>query len=74
MDIFNNELHKNGINYTLRPERLAYYCYHSFFFYLTEFVTTYFDIGNRGGNMAQKICAYFVCWIEDEIQYADNNL
>jgi hypothetical protein len=74
MDIFNDALRQNGIYYTLRPERLAYYCYHSFFFYLTEYLTTFFEIGNRGGDMVQKLCAYFECWIEDEIKYADNNL
>ncbi|MCL2060055.1 MAG: GNAT family N-acetyltransferase [Oscillospiraceae bacterium] len=73
MDLFNDELRKNGIDYELRPERQAYYCYHSFFYYLTEFMTTYFEIQNRGGDMAHKISAYFDCWIEDEIRYADSN-
>lgn len=31
MAAFNDALRQNGISYTLRPERLAYYCYHSFF-------------------------------------------
>jgi hypothetical protein len=74
IDLFNDELRKNDINFTLRPERMAYYCYHSFFFYLTEFLTTYSEIGNQGGDMAQKLCAYFDCWIEDIIRYADENL
>ncbi|MDD2362505.1 MAG: aminoglycoside phosphotransferase family protein, partial [Oscillospiraceae bacterium] len=71
MDAFNSELRKNGMDYTLRPERLAYYCYHSFFFYLTEYMSTYFEIGNRGGEMVQKLKKYFNCWIEDELHFAD---
>ena len=37
---FQNALHENGIKHTLRPERLAYYCYDFFFYYLTEYLNT----------------------------------
>lgn len=35
--MFNNTLRENGIAYKLRPERLAFYCYHMYFFYLGNF-------------------------------------
>ncbi|MDR1691914.1 MAG: aminoglycoside phosphotransferase family protein [Oscillospiraceae bacterium] len=68
---FHKALLDNGIEYALRPERLAYYCYHSFFFYLTEYLDTWFDVGDRFGNMAKKLDEYFHCWIEEQIKYAD---
>lgn len=68
---FNNSLRQNGIDYALRPERMAYYCYHAFFTYLTEYMDTYFDIGNRNGDFAENLRDYFECWIEEEIRYAD---
>lgn len=71
MTAFNNALRGNGINYTLRPERLAYYCYHSFFFYLTEYITTYFDIGAGDGSLLRALAGYFDGWIEAELEYAD---
>ena len=70
---FNETLRENGISYTLRPERLAYYCYHVFFFYLTEYMQTYFDIGNPTSSVSAALSEYFDCWIEEEIRYADNN-
>ena len=70
-EAFNRELQRNGIAYELRPERLAYYCYYSFFFYLTEYLETYFDIGGVGGKMIEALEDYFGCWIEEEIRYAD---
>ena len=71
IDVFNKEMQKNGINYLLRPERLAYYCYHSFFWYLTEHLETYFEIGNRGGDMHEKLIDYLSGWIEEELNFAD---
>jgi hypothetical protein len=70
-DAFNEALRKNGIEYRINPERAAYYCYHSFFWYLTEYLDTYFEIGSRGGGMSEKLGEYFTCWIEEEIQNAD---
>ncbi|MCL2775623.1 MAG: aminoglycoside phosphotransferase family protein [Oscillospiraceae bacterium] len=69
---FNEALRRNGIAYIIRPERSAYYCYHSFFWYLTEYLDTYFEIGNRGGDMCEELKKYFTCWIEEEIRCADN--
>ena len=74
MTAFNDVLRANGINYTLRSERLAYYCYHSFFFYLTEYMQTYFDIDDTNGEIASELLKYFDGWIEEEIRYADKML
>ena len=71
MTAFNNSLQKHGINYTSRAERLAYYCYHYFFFYLNGYMETYFDIGNGTEDMRANLKDYFNCWIEEEIKYAD---
>ena len=66
MDAFHKAMRHNGIFYTLRPERLAYYCYHMFFFYLNEFLKTYFESGEI------LISDYFTCWIEDNLKFADS--
>jgi hypothetical protein len=72
MDAFNKALRQNKIDYSLRLERLAYFGYHSFFWYLTKYLETYFDIGNQGAGVAGKLTEYFSGWIEDVIQHADS--
>ena len=69
MDAFNKALRQEGINYTLRPERLAYCCYDMFFRYLTWHMETYYEIG---GNLAEDLPDYFNGWIDETIKYADN--
>lgn len=71
MVAFNDALRQNGISYTLQPRRLAYYCYHSFFWYMTEHLETYFEIGDRGGDMADKLDDYMSGWIEENLKFAD---
>lgn len=71
MAAFNESLQKQGLDYTLRYDRLAFYCYHSFFYYLTEYLDAFFDLGNRGGDMVQVIEDYFSSWIEEELNFAD---
>jgi hypothetical protein len=71
MAVFNETLRVNGINYKLRPERLAYYCYHSFFFYLTEYMDSFFSIGDKEGTFSNVLTGFFNGWIENEIQFAD---
>ena len=66
---FNKALKNNGIDYALRTDRMAYYCYHYFFLYLTEFLNTHFDLGKH--KVTVEISKYFGCWIEDNIRYAD---
>ncbi len=68
---FNEQLKQNGIAYTLRLERMAYYCYHSFFTYLTEYLEAYLDIGDCIGNFAETLSEYFESWIEAKIKYLD---
>ena len=63
MDVFHNALRQNGIVYSLRPERLAYYCYRFFFFYLNALVGT--------GSEAGAIERFIDSWIEDSIKWAD---
>ena len=38
--LFNDTLKAGGIPYELRPERLAFYCCHMYFFYLGEYMAT----------------------------------
>jgi hypothetical protein len=71
MEAFQEALDAQGVPYRLRQERLGFYCYHSFFQYLTEYLETYFEIGHRGGDMAAALEDYFGCWIEEELAYAD---
>ncbi len=68
---FHDALDKNGIDYTLRCERLAYYCYHSFFHYLNEYMETYFDRGDPQEALSDSLSQFFNGWIEEEIRYAD---
>ena len=63
-EAFQNALRRNGITYDLRPERLAYYCYEFFFFYLTAFLDA--------STQAETIEEYFNHWIEESFEYADN--
>ncbi|MCL2127735.1 MAG: aminoglycoside phosphotransferase family protein [Treponema sp.] len=65
-DAFHNALRQNGIEHTLRSERLAYYCYDFFFFYLAAYLDgfTQFDT-------VQTIEEYIDRWIEKSIEYAD---
>jgi len=63
MDAFRDSLCRNGVAYTLRPERLAYYCYDFFFFYLTSYLdtTTHTDVVEE----------YIDGWINESFEYAD---
>ncbi|MCL2055987.1 MAG: hypothetical protein FWH02_02060 [Oscillospiraceae bacterium] len=66
MKAFHGALKQNRIVYTLRPERLAYYCYHMFFFYLNAYIDRYKQIG-----ITEGIEEYMRGWIEDSFQFAD---
>ena len=69
---FHNALRQNGFDYNLRPERLAYYGCHSFFFYLNEYLESYLDNGNL--RIVDELNEYFSRWIETEIRYAEEQL
>ena len=66
MIAFNDAIRKNGINYTLRPERLAYYCYDFFFYYLNAYLDAF--------TQAYIVEEYIDGWIEESFRYADNIL
>ncbi|MCL2473321.1 MAG: phosphotransferase [Alphaproteobacteria bacterium] len=63
-DAFHDALRQNNITYTLRPERLAYYCYYFFFFYLSAYLD---DL-----TQADTIEEHINGWIEETIKYADS--
>jgi Ser/Thr protein kinase RdoA (MazF antagonist) len=65
MAAFNVALREKRISYALRPERLAYYCYDFFFFYLNAYVdaSTHVDIVEE----------YIDGWIEESFKYADEH-
>ncbi len=65
--LFNDRLKGNNINYQLRPERLAFYCYHMFFLYLSEFLEDFLLHG-----VSDSIIDYLNGgWIEERVLYAD---
>ena len=59
---------QKGIRYPLRLERLAYYCYRFFFFYLTAYLD-----GFAPTDTVRTIEEYIDGWIEESIQYADTS-
>ena len=66
-ELFDNTLREHGIAYKLRPERLAFYCYHMFFFYLDEFMEClpFWD-------MSERVQGYLEDgWIEERTLFAD---
>nr|MDD6336226.1 aminoglycoside phosphotransferase family protein [bacterium] len=65
--LFNDTLKGNHIPYQLRPERLAFYCYHMYFFYLGEFLKVH-----PMSDKSQRILEYFEdSWIKSRIKFAD---
>jgi len=62
-EAFEDALRQNGISYTLRTGRLAYYCYWFFFYYLTAFLDASAD--------AKTVEEYLDGWIKDSISYCD---
>lgn len=64
--LFNKTLHENGVDYELQPQRLAFYCYHMFFYYLVEFLK-----GFTKGGLLKEIDEYFDCWIVERMEYAE---
>jgi len=67
MEAFHEALRQNGIGYTLRPERLAYYCYYMYFFYLNEILDAHFALGGLSDYLAD----YLGGWMNDNRAYAE---
>ena len=65
-DAFHDALCQSGIRYSLRLERLAYYCYHFFFYYLTAYLDAFTQT-----DTVQEIEEYIDDYIDGSIQYAD---
>ena len=70
-DAFQTALRQNGIAHILRPERLAYYCYHFFFFYLTAYLDGYL---HNVPDPVSEIEEYINGWIEKSIEYTDKTI
>ncbi|MCL2820795.1 MAG: aminoglycoside phosphotransferase family protein [Oscillospiraceae bacterium] len=62
-ELFQKTLDDNNIMYKLRTERLVYYCYRFFFFYLNSLLTACSD--------TKEIENFIDCWIEDSIKWAE---
>jgi Ser/Thr protein kinase RdoA (MazF antagonist) len=65
-EAFQSALFQNNIEYTIRNERLAYYCYQFFFFYLISYID-----GFTQASGIQEIEAFIDGWIKDSFEYAD---
>jgi hypothetical protein len=71
INAFHEALRQSGIEYALKPDRLAYYCYHNFFYYLTEYLTAFCDLPDMRGALLESVSEYFSGWIKDNLAYAD---
>ena len=60
---FREALKQNGIEYKLRDERFAYYCYWFFFFYLNAYLDACTEVG--------IIEEYINGWMADNVKWAD---
>ena len=64
--LFNQTLRENKVDYVLQPQRLAFYCYHMFFYYLVEFLK-----GFTKGGLLKEMEGYFDGWIAERMEYAE---
>jgi hypothetical protein len=65
-------LDNNGQGYRLRPDRLAFYAYFSFFYYLQEYFTCFFEAGNDiHDELINNVSSFFSSWIAKPISAAD---
>ena len=66
-ELFEKTLRENGLPYRLRPERLAFLCFHMYFFYLGEFLA---DIPSR--DVLAKAEDFMTNgWIEERLEIAE---
>lgn len=67
-------LAENGIDYALDQNRLCYYCYDFFFYYLNEYLESLIEAVNQGQKekIAQGLMEYLTdCWIYKRLEAAD---
>ena len=75
MDAFHEALRTQGINYRLRPERLAYYCYHAYFWYLTKYLNAFSESGDASGELFAEIADYVPnSWVHENIAFAEREI
>ena len=65
--IFDDALHIHKVNYTLRTERIAYFCYHMLFFYLGEVLSGY-----NITDLAVEIQDLLEGWAKERMDWADS--
>ncbi len=67
-ELFCDTLKNYHISYRLRPDRLAFYCYHMYFHYLCEFLSTqpYEDKSGRIQDYLEN------GWIQSRVWFADS--
>jgi len=71
METFAQALRGRGIAYTLNPDRLAYYHYHSFMAYLVEWLVPFYDLPHLRGALLEGVADYFGGWIMNSRPYVD---
>ena len=70
MEAFHSALRQNGIRYTLRPDRLAYYCYHMYFYYLNEILDAHFALGGQSDYLADFLDG----WMNDNRAFCERTI
>ncbi len=73
IELANQVLREEGIPYTLRDERLAYYCYSRYFFHLGEYLHAYFACPEQRAAVYAELADYLSDghWINRQLQAAD---
>ena len=66
-ELFAHTLASRGICCRLSKERLAYYCYHMFFFYLGEFLAVH-PLCDMSGRVEEYLADG---WIKSRVEFAD---
>ncbi|WP_270564194.1 phosphotransferase [Clostridium beijerinckii] len=75
IDKFNENLWDKGINYKLQKDRLAFYCYYSYFYYLQDYILSFYSF--RDIYLKNKLVKYmkhyfFRGWIKNHISQIEN--
>ena len=66
---------QNGIDCKFSPERFCYYCYYSFFYYLTEYIQALLSAAEdeQKFRIAESLLEYLShCWIYKRLETADH--
>jgi hypothetical protein len=73
IELINHVLGSNGIRYELSRNRLAYYCYYGFFYYLCEYLGYYIEFIQKGDELLDELTMYFSTdfWIYGTLRKAD---